>query len=135
MAYRRKGCLGDVVVENQEARRAYVNLCIGVDEVDALHGGRRPLVELPGYVLHGKVFLTFQGAGIADAVGHALSENGVAALPEESVAESEEVIDIDQPQGTEAQRKVFVEFAQEALSLDLKLRILFYVNAVYVHCL
>ena len=65
--------------------------------------------------------------------GHHLAEDRIAALLEEFFAEAEEVVDIQQPEGTEREGKVFVEFIPEAFRLDLKLRILFHIDAVCFH--
>ena len=134
MANGLKVLFGHIVVKNKQTRALDSHVCRRVYEVHALHGGAGPLVELARYVFHGQIFLSLERAFVADTVGHSLAEHCVAAFLEEFIRKSEEVIDIHKPQGTDVQRKVFVELIPETLRLNLELRILFYEDAMCFHC-
>ena len=134
MAHGLEILFGHVVIKNKQTRALDSHVCGRVDEVHALHGGAGPLVKLARYVFHGQIFLSPERAFVAHLVGHGLAEHGVAALFEEFIREAEEVIDIHKPQGTDAERKVFVELIPETLRLNLELRILFYEDAMCFHC-
>ena len=122
--------VGEVVVEDEQAAAPDLHVRVRLDQVDAVHGRGGPLVELARNELHGQVALARKGKRIADGVGHPFAEDGVTAFLEERVGEPEQVIDGEQPQGTEGERKVFVELIFEALRLNLELRRLFYENSV-----
>ena len=121
-----------VVVEDQQTRGADLHVRRRVDQVDAVQGGGGPLVELAGDVLDGQVFLAFERAFVRHAVGHHLAEDAVAAFLQQLVGEAEQIIDIQEPQGTQVERKVFVELGVEALRPQPELRILFYEDAIFM---
>ena len=114
MPYTGKSFVVGPVIEDQQARTLDLDFRGGVDEVDAVHGRRSALVELAGDVLHGDVFLAVKRAGIGDRIGHHLAEDAVPALLQQFVGESEEVINVDEPQGLETEREVLVELCQQA---------------------
>ena len=53
-----------VVIEDKQTAGAYLHLRRRVYQVHAVHRRRSTLVELPGDILHGKIFLTLQRATI-----------------------------------------------------------------------
>ena len=94
---------GEVVIEYQQPRAAYLDIRTRVYQVHAVDRGRRALVELAGDVLHRKIFPALEAAAVGHRVGHYLAEDGIAAFLQQLVGEAEEVVDIEQPQAAQRQ--------------------------------
>ena len=108
---------GKVVVEDQQAAAADVHLGRRVEQVDAVEGRRCPLVELAGNVFHGQVTAALQVEGVGHRIGDTFAEDRVAAALQQVIAESRQVVKIDQPEAADVHRQVFIEFFPEAFGL------------------
>ena len=122
-----------VVIENEQAGGTDADVGMRIDQVDAVHGRRRPLVKLTGDVFDGQVFLAFQVAVVADPVGHDLTEHTVAGLFQQFVAESVQIVHIQQTQGLEMQGQILVKLLSQAARLHLETGIFFYKYSAGIH--
>ena len=128
-----EGFLGDRVFEHDEPGALDFDLGFRIDQMDTVHGGGGPLVELAGNVFHGNVFLSLEVEAVGDRIRHHLAEHAVAALLQQVVGESEQVVHIEEPEGSQAQGKVFVELGEEAGCLHAELLFFLYKDAPVVH--
>ena len=110
--------LGKAVVEYQQARAFDADVCLGVDQVHAVHGGRCSLVELAGDVFHSQVFLSAEVDGVRHSVGHRLAEYAVAALLHQGVGKAEQVVDVQQPERLDIYGQILGKFSAQALRLN-----------------
>ncbi len=122
--------IGRVSRKDYEPRALDSDLGGRIYEPHAIDGRRRPLVKLPRKILHGNVFCARKVTCVRNAVSDNLPEHAVAALFEKLSCEPEKVIDIKVPEGRQVKLQVFVQFPKETACLDLKLRVLFNVNAI-----
>ena len=109
-----KGLRRKVVVKDEKAGALDLHLCARINEMDAVHGRRGPLVELSRDVFHRQVFLAGELQRIRYRVRDPLPEYRIAAGFHQRIGETEKVIYIDEPEGFQVQGKVFVEFCQQA---------------------
>ena len=79
----------DRVLEDHQTGALDLDLRFRVDQMDTVHGGGGPLVELAGNVFHGDVFLAREREVVGDGVRHNFPEHAVAALLQQVVGEAE----------------------------------------------
>ena len=85
----RERLVRDGVLEDHQAGALDLDLRFRVDQMDTVHGGGGPLVELAGDVFHGDVFLAREREVVDDGVRHHFPEHAVAALLQQVVGEAE----------------------------------------------
>ena len=85
----RERLVRDGVLEDHQAGALDLDVRFRVDQMDAVHGGGGPLVELAGNVFHGDVFLAREREVVGDGVRHYFPEHAVAALLQQVVGEAE----------------------------------------------
>ena len=124
---------GEIVVEDQQAAAADLHLGGRVDQVDAVQGRGGALVELAREILHSQVTAAFQVEAVGHRVGHALAEDRIAALFQQGIVEAAQVVEIDQAQGAQPDRQVFIELFPEALRLHPEGGFLFDEDTAAVH--
>ena len=110
--------IGHPIVEQQQLRRADVDLSFGVDQPHAVDGRRGTLVELSGQELHGDVFAAREITLIGHGVGHHLAEDRIAALLQQFPAEAEQVVDAEQAHFAQFEVQVGIQLPAQALGLD-----------------
>ena len=88
----------EIVVEHEQA--AAVDLHGGgrIDQVDAVEGRGGALVELAGDVFHGQEAAPGEVERVGHGIGHAFAEDRVTALLKQVIAESRQVVEVDQPE-------------------------------------
>ena len=129
----RERLVRDRVLEDHEAGALDLDLRFRVDQMDAVHGGGGPLVELAGNVFHSDVFLAREREVVGDGVRHHFPEHAVAALLQQVVGEAEKVVHVDEPEGSQAQGEVLVELGEEARGLHAELLLFLYKDAPALH--
>ena len=129
----RERLVRDGVLEDHQAGTLDLDVRFRVDQMDTVHGGGSPLVELAGDVFHGDVFLAGEREVVRDGVRHHFPEHAVAALLQQVVGEAEKVVHVDEPEGTQAQGEVLVELGEEARGLHAELLLFLYKDAPALH--
>ena len=110
------------VVENQELRRTDAHVGRRVDQSYAIDRRSGPLVELPGQKLDSEVLAPRQIARIRHRIGDHLAEDRITTLFEQLGRESEQIVNVQQPQLGKMQIQIAVQLASQALGLDTVLR-------------
>ena len=116
---------GNFLSENQKPGTLDPDICGRIDQVDTVDSGGGPLVKLAGDILHRNILSSGKVHRIRHRIGSDLSEDTELAFLCKRIGETEQVIDIDQSEGSQIERKILIELGEQAGSLDPELLFLF----------
>ena len=117
-------------VQDNEPGTLYPHVSFRINKLDALHCGSRPLVKLARQVFHRDIFGAGQVAAVRNIVSDDFPEYAVTAFFQQFRSESEQVVNVQQPQARKRQLEILVEFVQKAIGLYLKFRVFLYKNTI-----
>ena len=110
----------EVVGEDKQSAGTDVDVCIRVNQVDAVDSRRGALVELTGDELNSQISYSVQREGVHNRIGYDFTKNTVSALLQQFGSKTEQVVHTEVAQAGESQPKILVQLVPEALRLYAK---------------
>ena len=123
--------IGQGAFQQVDPGRAHQRALALADELDALGGGVRTLVELAGQVLHRESHTLVCGQLCIGVVHRRLAEYGVGALVEQGLVDALHVVAVEQTQtGERLDAQQAGQLIFQTICLDVKAGLFFHINTI-----